>query len=297
MVLAGPGNETLARALATQLALEHAAIGVRQFPDGESHVQIESDVAERTVVLVCTLDRPDPKLAPLLFAADAARDLGAERVGLVCPYLAYMRQDTRFRPGEAVTSISFARMLSSAFDWLVTVDPHLHRFPALDALYSMPAVAVPAAPMVSQWIRDHVTRPLIIGPDSESTQWARAVADGAKAPCIVLDKVRRGDRDVEVSVPDVERWGDRVPVLVDDIISSAQTMVETVRHLRGAGLEAPVCIGVHAVFAAGALAALEDAGVAEVVTCNTIAHETNRIDLTPLLAQRVTQWLDAGSPA
>jgi ribose-phosphate pyrophosphokinase len=70
------------------------------------------DVAGRSVILLCSLARPNNRILPLLFAADAARDLGAGEVGLVAPYLAYMRQDRRFNPGEAITSQSFARLLS-----------------------------------------------------------------------------------------------------------------------------------------------------------------------------------------
>ena len=67
-------------------------------------------------------------MLPLIFAAATARELAAAKIGLVAPYLAYMRQDRRFNPGEAVTSRQVAGLLSSAFDWLVTVDPHLHRY-------------------------------------------------------------------------------------------------------------------------------------------------------------------------
>ena len=49
-------------------------------------------------------------------------------------------------------------------------------------------------------------RPLLIGPDEESAQWAADVATRAAAPCVVLTKQRRGDREVAVSVPEVERW-------------------------------------------------------------------------------------------
>ena len=292
LLLAFPGNEAMAHKLATRLSCAHSAIDLHCFPDGESLVRIGCDVAGRTVLIVCTLDRPDAKLAPLIFAADAARELGAARVGLVSAYLGYMRQDRRFHPREALSSHSFARMLSAAFDWLITVDPHLHRIASLDALYTIPAVTVHAAPALSRWIREHLRHPLVIGPDSESAQWAGAVAEAAGAPHLVLAKVRRGDRDVEVSIPDVERWRDRVPVLVDDIISSARTMTETARHIRAAGLAAPVCIGVHAVFGPDALVLLEQAGVAEVVTTNSIAHVTNQIDVSALLAADMQKWID-----
>ena len=158
----------------------------------------------QSVVIACTLDRPDAKIAGLLFAADAARELGAKRVGLAAPYLCYMRQDRRFQPGEAVTSRSFAALISRHFDWLVTVDPHLHRYRALNEIYSIPALALHAGPVIADWIMQNVTKPYLIGPDRESSQWIEAVAGACGAPWAVLTKTRTGDRSVSetaLSVP------------------------------------------------------------------------------------------------
>ena len=305
LLLALPGNERLTdlleRALAdaapngvgaTEPRVERGRFTLRRFPDGESYVRVETSVRGRKVALVSTLDRPDDKLLSLLFLAATARDLGATSVGLVAPYLAYMRQDRRFNAGEGVTSAYFASLLSRSFDWLVTVDPHLHRRGSLGEIYSIPTEVVHAAPKVAAWIRASVRRPLLVGPDSESAQWVAAVAELAGAPSIVLEKVRRGDRDVSVEVPDVERWRDHTPVLIDDIISTARTMIETVRHLGNAGLVAPVCVGVHAVFAAGAYDELRAAGAATVVTCNSIPHVSNAIDLSGDLARAVATRVD-----
>jgi ribose-phosphate pyrophosphokinase len=41
---------------------------------------------------------------------------------------------------------------------------------------------------------------ILIGADSESEQWVSAVGKEADAPYTVLEKVRRGDRDVEIAV-------------------------------------------------------------------------------------------------
>ena len=291
LVVSLPGNEHLAFSLADRLDAETGQLALRRFPDGETYVRIETPVAGRVVILACTLHRPDDKLIPLLFLAATARDLGAATVGLAAPYLAYMRQDRRFQEGEGVTSAYFARIISAAVDWIVTVDPHLHRRSSLADVYSIGTDVVHAAPHISEWIRANVSRPLLVGPDEESGQWVRAVAEGADAPSVVLEKVRRGDRDVVVSVPDVARWQDHTPVLVDDIISTARTMIATVGHLTRAGLRPPVCVGVHAVFAEGAYEELTAAGAARVVTCNTIPHPSNTIDLCGALAagvQRLT---------
>ncbi len=287
-----PGNEGMAKSIAHKLGVQIGSLRTRRFPDQESYLRFETPIEGQKVILVCALDRPDKKFLPLLFAAAAARDLGAAEIGLVAPYLAYMRQDRRFQPGEAVTSKHFASALGQWIDWLVTIDPHLHRLTSLSEIYAVRSAVAHAAPAISAWIRDSIKSPVLVGPDSESEQWVSVVAKNAGAPFLVLEKTRRGDRDVEVSVPDVEQWRNHTPVLVDDIISTARTMIETIRHLRAAGLEPPVCVGVHAVFADDAYIELEAAGAGRVVTTNSIAHESNEIDVAPLLAEGVQNVLD-----
>ncbi len=281
-----PGNEAFTDTLCRHDGMR-GRLELRSFPDGESHLRFPDDVRGADAVLVCTLDRPDGKTVPLLLAAAALKDLGADRVGLVAPYLAYMRQDKRFRPGEGISAQYYAALLSRSFDWLVTVDPHLHRIASLDEVYRIPSRVVHAAPAVAAYIREHIADAVLIGPDEESAQWVKAVAEQAGVPFTVLTKVRRGDRDVDVSVPDVDRHRNRTPVLVDDIISTARTMIETVGHLHALGMRPPVCIGVHGVFADDACGQLREAGVADIVTADSIAHETNRIALAGLVVEGI----------
>jgi len=291
LIVALPGNETLGREISVALSADLAMPAMRRFPDEEAYVRLDASCEQRDVVLLATLDRPDSKFLSLCFLADLVRELGAHHCILVAPYLAYMRQDTRFATGEAVTSRSFARLVSSTVDALVTVDPHLHRYASLADLYAIPTRIVHAAPLLADWIRAEVENPFLVGPDSESEQWVTDVAERAGAPYLILKKTRRGDRDVEVSVPDVERWRKRRPVLVDDIISTARTMTETVRHLTRAGLAAPVCVGVHAVFAGDAYETLRTAGAERVGTTATIGHASNGIGVGGVLATALRELL------
>ena len=287
-----PGDETFADRLVRALQSERAVLALHRFPDGESLVRLDADVSGRVVVLACSLARPDEKTLPLLFAADAARDLGASRVLLAAPYLAYLRQDRRFHAGEAVTSRTYAALLSTAFDGLVTADPHLHRYHALDEIYRIPTRVVHTAPLIARWVSAQVERPLLIGPDSESEQWVAQVAAGAGAPWTVLQKIRRGDRDVEVSLPDVSAWRDRQPVLVDDIVSSARTMIQAVASIRRVGLPAPLCIGVHALFAPRAYEELLAARPARVLTCDTVPHASNEISVVEPMAHALKELVE-----
>ena len=291
-LLAFPGHESLAASLQRELRAERVAFELRSFPDGETYVRIDSDVRDRDVAVLCTLHRPDTRILPLIFIVRTLRELGARSVGLVAPYLAYMRQDKRFHPGEAVTSEVFAQLVSSAADWLVTIDPHLHRRRSLAEIYNIPTEVTHAAPLLSDWILAHVDEPLVVGPDSESEQWVRRVAEAVPCPYVVLEKTRRGDRDVSVSeVMQIDRWRGRTPVLVDDIISSARTMSVVVRQFREAEFGAPVCLGVHGVFAPDAGETLKQAGAGRIVTTNTIAHASNAIDVATLLAVPIAAFV------
>lgn len=145
-----PGNERLAAGLAAQLDCETGELNTRRFPDGETYLRFATDLDKRSVAIVCTLAPSNEKILPLIFAAATARELGAWKVGLVAPYLAYMRQDRRFNPGEAVTSRQMAHLISETFDWMATVDPHLHRYGDLSEIYSIPTRVVHAAPLVSR---------------------------------------------------------------------------------------------------------------------------------------------------
>jgi len=283
-VFAMPGSERQGRDLAGRLGAETGVLETRRFPDGESYVRIVSVVAGREIILVCSLARPDDQFLRLVFTARTLRELGASRITLVSPYLAYMRQDKRFHSGEAVTSTHFADLLSREVDRLVTVDPHLHRHKALSEIYAIPAVALHAAPLLADWIAANVERPLIVGPDIESEQWVSDVARRAGAPYVVLRKERHGDRNVEIAIPDLGEWVGRQPVLIDDIASSGRTLIETARGLTGGGLRPPVCVVVHPLFADDAFGELS--GLAErIVSTDAVTHPSNGIPLAGLLAE------------
>ncbi|GAB3751443.1 ribose-phosphate diphosphokinase [Lysobacter olei] len=299
VLLPFPSQRTLAAQMAEVLRMPTPAtrelspvrvgrLDWRRFPDGESLVAIDDELAGADVAIVASLHDPDVMALALRFAADTAREFGARSVGLVAPYLAYMRQDKRFHAGEAVSAPLFARFISESVDWLVTVDPHLHRIHALDEVYRIPARTVAAAPAVADWIRREVDRPILIGPDSESEQWVRDIAARAGAPFQVLEKQRRGDRDVSVSLPDAAAAAQgRTPVIVDDIVSSGRTAIETLGHLHRLGLPPATCVAIHAVFAGDAHAQLLAAGAARIVSTDTIAHASNAIGMAQPLADAV----------
>ncbi|MBX3155268.1 MAG: ribose-phosphate diphosphokinase [Deltaproteobacteria bacterium] len=294
VLIAIPGNEAHAARLGERLGVEVLVPEVRHFPDGEMYVRLPREAIAGDVAIVGNLEANS--FLQVAFLAGTARDLGAVRVGLVAPYLAYMRQDACFNAGEGVTARYFARLVSSTVDWLVTVDPHLHRLDSLDRVYSIPTTIARAAPAIARWIADEVRDPVLVGPDAESAQWVSAVADRLGAPYVILEKTRRGDRDVSVAWAGAgpaapPQLDGHTPVLIDDIVSTGRTMLEATRRLRAAGTAAPMCIAIHAVFADAVGDELVAAGASGIITCDTIAHASNRICVADPIADAVRSRL------
>jgi len=107
---------------------------LHHFPDGESYLNILSDVDQQEVVVLCQLHQPNEKIIDLMLFAEAAKQQGAKSICLVAPYLAYLRQDKKFQAGESITSRPAATWISEYFDSIITIDPHLHRYHSLNKI-------------------------------------------------------------------------------------------------------------------------------------------------------------------
>ncbi|HHT0594910.1 TPA: ribose-phosphate diphosphokinase [Legionella anisa] len=284
-----PGNNELTQALSNKLSFEIGNAEIHTFPDSESYIRINSEVKNKTVILVSTLDQPNSKILPLIFISRTLKELGANKICLVAPYLPYMRQDKRFHSGEAVTSTIFAQLLSSCIDGMITIDPHLHRIHQLSEIYSMPSLlTLHATKNISEWISSHIKNPILIGPDEESKQWVSEIANFSNLSFVIAQKKRLGDEQVILSLPKIKNIK-HTAVLVDDIISSGVSMLETLKQLRTYGFKNPICIGVHALFNIQTENMLLRAGAKQLITCNTIIHSTNQIDISNILAKGIVE--------
>lgn len=270
---------------------ELGVIEIRRFPDEESYVRLHTPVAGRPTVLLCSLDRPDPQFLPLLFAADASRRQGASQVGLVAPYLAYMRQDQEFLPGESVSAANFAAILSRHFDWLVTLEPHLHRIDDLSEIFTIPTMAVQATAPVGDWISSNIECPFLIGPDAESAGWIENIARRVGTDFAIFEKVRLGDRDVRIAGSLDHLSAESTPVVVDDIVSSGATMAAIVERIGRSTSSPTTYIAVHALATNTDIAAGDGGSRPQLISCNSVAHATNHIDVSRPLIEAVREQL------
>ncbi len=281
-------SEKLARELAKEVKASYTPLTVSAFPDGDIYLRFNASLKKKTVVLVESLHPySQTSLVRIIFAAETAKDLGAKKVILVAPYLAYMRQDKRFHPGEAVSSKIMAKLLSRAVDKVITIDPHTHRFRSLREIFSIPATQLTANDLIASYVKKHWKKAMLMGPDWESSQWARRIAQSVGVDSTVLEKTRISSRHVQVKMVHPISLKGKEVVIIDDIISTGKTIREAAKLAKRKGAKKVTAIGVHGLFVENALPKLKSAGVDRIVTTNCIEHSTNKIDVVSLLVKEI----------
>lgn len=284
LLLAFDDEEAAARGLARSLQVPLAWVQRHDFPDGETRWCLPPELPPR-VALLRGLYAPGRKLSELAFVAPAARALGAKQLVLVCPYLAYMRQDMAFTPGEAVSQQHVGALLGWLFDAMVTVDPHLHRVASLDEVVPGRSTrAISAAPLLGAWVARQPGQPaLLLGPDEESEQWVAAAGRANGLEHAVCTKQRLGDRDVAVRLPDCSLAGRRV-VLMDDVASTGHTLAQAARAALAAGAASVDVAVTHALLVGDARAVLRAAGVRHLWSTDAVPQPEAVVALADLLA-------------
>lgn len=285
-------EQAMALRAAEAMGLPLSVLERHRFPDGELRLRLPDPLPPR-VVIWRGLQQPNEKLVELLLAARTARTLGARHLTLVTPYLAYMRQDMAFNPGEAVSQRIVGAFLADLFDALITVDPHLHRVATLqEAVPVRDAIVLSGAPLLADLIATRRADVLLVGPDEESLQWVAQAAQRHGWAHAVCRKTRHGDRHVEIALPDLPLAG-RSVVLMDDVASSGHTAAQAARGLLQAGAASVDVAVTHALFAPGALELLHAAGVGEVWSTDAIAHPSNAVSIVPAVAEALRPLLAA----
>ena len=130
MVIACSGGKHLVRSIARKIDACYCTLETEIFPDTELRVRLPKEVKNWDVYFLQSFykDKNDvnDKLVEVLFAAKTAKELGAKNIYLISPYLGYLREDIRFKKGEAVS----ARILADLFEIfkkVYVVEPHLEK--------------------------------------------------------------------------------------------------------------------------------------------------------------------------
>ena len=292
LILGGSASQPLAEKVAKELGKEAGLLEIKRFPDGEKYLRIHDNVKDQDVVAIQSLYRtPDENIFELLLLTDTLRDLGARSITTVVPYLAYARQDSRFYPGEAVSSASVARLLEAVGTTsFLTIDCHLHRLGDVARVFKIQARNLTAMHELGKYAREHFKprNPIVIGPDEEAGQWAAVVAKELDAEHTAFRKVRvrkegMTSSKVEVDTGDVELKG-RDAVFADDIISTGGTIAQAAKACKKKGARRIFVLCTHPVLAEGAIRRIKAAGALKIVGTDTIPSPISKVSIAPVIA-------------
>ncbi|KPJ93951.1 MAG: phosphoribosylpyrophosphate synthetase [Gammaproteobacteria bacterium SG8_11] len=283
MLLGFADYDTPAKNLAAALNIDYEIVDIHRFPDGESKLTLAQNLPN-SIAFCRSLNQPNDKLIELMLAAQTARDHGACDITLIAPYLCYMRQDKAFNPGEAISQKIVGKFLAEHFDAVITVDAHLHRVHDLrEAVPVTQAVNLSAAELIGEHVKANIENPLLLGPDEESKQWVETAAKTGEFEYAVALKQRMGDRSVKISLPDIP-FANRNVVIIDDMASTGQTIIETARQLIQHKVANVYCAVTHALFYEQVTERMQQSGITAVWSTDSVQHPTNNISLARLLA-------------
>ena len=269
-----------ANRLASRLGLSLQEIALHRFPDGEMRVTVGR--AASTTIIYASLDQPNDKLVAILFAAEALRRGGTRRLVLLAPYLCYMRQDAAFHEGEAISQKAVGRLLAATVDRVITVDAHLHRTTDIRAVFpGIEAENLSAMPAIANALRITGIDPatIVVGPDAESRPWVSDLAGRLGLAHAVAQKIRRGDRAVDIGFAEPASVAGRPVLLVDDIVSSGGTLIACAKALSAAGAKAIDAVITHALFPPEMAIEFADSGIRSIRSTSSVPHPTNAIPL------------------
>jgi len=282
------GGAGIAKKVAKKLHLQYSALNAEKFPDNELHVGFTIPIKNKKVWLVQSFfGNISDKILESLFALQTAKDLGAAEVVLVAPYFPYLRQDKRFGSGESISAKIVAKIFSG-FDKVFVVEPHAHRLKEFKEFFHN-ASKVSAAKAIEEYIDKNFDDYVLIGPDEESANWIIPVSELLLTRPIIFKKKRISPRKVKlISKLNKERRGRaKVAIIVDDIISTGNTMIEAGKEAKK--IADKVCfIGIHGIFAENSLKKLKKSG--KVVSSNSIPSSASKIDLSGVVADVIEKF-------
>ncbi|MCX8204472.1 MAG: ribose-phosphate diphosphokinase [Candidatus Nezhaarchaeota archaeon] len=291
LVIAGPASRGLAKRIASELKAELTEAEAKTFPDGESYIRVVRSVKGEDVVIVQSCYSPQDKhLFELLLLVNTARDLEANNVVAVCPYLAYSRQDKRFLEGEAVSGRLVLRLIAAAgAQGLVTVDIHSE-----DLLKhsDIPAINVSAMPLLASYLSSRGLRgPFVLAPDRKRAREAEAVAKLLGGDYGYLEKVRdKATGEVRTEKKELPVEG-RDVVIVDDIVSTGGTIASAASIAKSQGARRIVAACTHLILVSGSLERMYRAGVDEIVGTDSVESEFSRVSVAPALVEGLNKLL------
>ncbi len=267
--------------------LKWLEIEKKRFPDGETYIRIKGEVEGEQVAVVQSMYRnPDHYLVEYLFIAKTLKDLGAKEIIGIIPYFPYARQDARFNPGEAVTFDLVKELIEDSTNKLLVVDIHQHRRRGVEKEFRIPAKNLSAAELFIKYAEENMNNPFVVGPDDESVNWVSVIARKLSAENTVFRKKRVSPEEVELESGKLD-LRQREVLIVDDIISTGETMAKAVETVKGMGASRVVAACTHPILVKEALKKIYRAGADIVIGTDTVPSEISFFSVSGIIAREL----------
>lgn len=295
IVIGGPASNKIDEKLAELLKAEHIKIEHKLFPDDESYIRYPVPKLTGTVLLVQSLYPPQDKhFVELLLMIDTAKDLGAEKVIAIVPYLAYSRQDKKFLEGEAISVKTLLKAIESAgADCIITVDLHSEKIVEYSRI---PLINTSAVSALIDYVKHEILHGatenvLVLSPDKGGLKRARRAAEILGADFDYIEKFRDRVTGEVRALPRELPVEDRVVIIIDDIISTGGTIALAARSALDRGAKEVYAACTHALLVRGAYEKVRKAGVKKIVATNTIPSPVSEVDVTPGIKEALNKAL------
>ncbi|MGQ9759307.1 MAG: ribose-phosphate diphosphokinase [Candidatus Methanomethylicaceae archaeon] len=287
IIVPGPSSLDLGGRVAQILGARKVEVEYKNFPDGESYLRVMDSVRGDDVVLIhTTYPEPNKRVLELLILINTLKDLGASTVRVVVPYMAYARQDSRFRDGEAISINTIFRLIEGiGADEFLTVD--IHKEFSLGA-FRIPSKNIRAAEVIAEYLKGvDLVRPYILAPDKGALGIAKTIGERLGADYGNFEKTRdRITGAITVKGEGVEARG-RDVVIADDLISTGGTIANASMIIKGEGARRVLAVCTHPLMVGGALMKMKEAGVDDVIGTDTVESEVSKITVASLIAKEL----------
>jgi len=294
IVIPGPASVELGRKIANVLKAKVVAVEFKRFPDGESYIRFEDATLiknEDTVIVQTTSPPQNENLIQLLLMADNAQDMGAKSITAVVPYLAYARQDGRFRLGEALSIKTIVTLLKTCgVSRVVTVNSHNPAFVKTlpVSVEDLSAFSLLAEHFKKKGFEGAFSLSLGKGGMSVAVEAGKVLKGGCDYISTQRDRIT-GSVTVEKKALPVKN---RDVVIFDDIIGSGGTMIGAVGWVKEQGARRVYAACVHPLLIGDTKDRLLKSGAEDIVGTDSVPSSVSEVSIASLIASALKN-LDA----
>lgn len=291
-LIAGTSHLGLAEEVSRILKVPLTPIDDKCFADGEIYVRIKEKVRGNDVFVIQSLCAPaNNRLMELLIMIDALKRSSAGRINLICPYMAYSRQDRKAASREPITAKLVANLITKAgADRLVTVDLHAEQ---IQGFYDIPVDHFVGYPLIAKHLKKKglLRNAVIVSPDIGGVKRANKLSDLFGLKIAIIDKIRKAHNVAEVAHVVGEVEGKRA-IIVDDMIDTGGSICAAAEVLKKFGAKEVVVCATHGLLSGNVKEKFDSSCVDRLILTDTlpiapekISEKMEIISVAPLLAK------------